>query len=170
MVYQGGHGALWRKTTTKVPGPLVVAEPEGWPGPRRKASQHSTFFGKIAIFAECCDGFYCLVARSKCRRPNSSNAAGTAVTTMPAPTSVCCTPNVAARHGAIASGATPANMLPKPMTEFTRPSCSRGAVVCTIVLWSGLRHPRQRPGQSGRQGLRPRTVSPHRANFPGLRT
>ena len=24
------------------------------------------------------------------------------------------------------------------MTEFTRPSCSSGAVVCTIVLWSRL--------------------------------
>ena len=56
MVYQGGHGALWRKTTTKVPGPLVVAEPEGWPGPRRKASQHSTLFAKTEIFIECCDG------------------------------------------------------------------------------------------------------------------
>ena len=40
--------------------PLVVAGPEGWPGPGRKASQHSTFFGKIAIFAECCDGFTAL--------------------------------------------------------------------------------------------------------------
>ena len=27
MVYQGAHGALWRKTTTKAPGPSVVAEP-----------------------------------------------------------------------------------------------------------------------------------------------
>ena len=25
---------------------------------RAKPSQHSTFFGKIAIFIECCDGFY----------------------------------------------------------------------------------------------------------------
>jgi len=28
-------------------------------GPQRNPSQHSTFFGKIAIFIECCDGFYC---------------------------------------------------------------------------------------------------------------
>jgi len=47
------------KTTTKVPGPFVVTGPEGWPGPERKPSQHSTLFVKIAIFAECCDGFYC---------------------------------------------------------------------------------------------------------------
>ncbi len=59
MVYQGAYGALGRKTTTKAPGPFVVAGPEGWPDPGRKASQHSTFFAKIAIFIECCDGFYC---------------------------------------------------------------------------------------------------------------
>ncbi|MFQ7046209.1 MAG: hypothetical protein ACLUE3_05435 [Collinsella sp.] len=39
--------------------PLVVAEPEGWPDPGREPSQHSTLFDKIAIFIECCDGFYC---------------------------------------------------------------------------------------------------------------
>lgn len=116
-----------------------------WPDPQRKPSQHSTLFGKIAIFNECCDGFYCLAEQSKCRRPNSSNAAGTAVTTMPAPTSVRCTPNVAASHGATARGATPANILPKPMTEFTRPSYSSGAVVCTMVLWSGLTTPQAMP-------------------------
>ena len=125
--------------------PQRCLAPLWWPGPRRKPSQHSTFFGKIAIFIECCDGFYCFAARSKCQRPNSSNVAGIAVTTMPAPTSVCCTPNVAASHGAIASGATPANILPKPMTELTRPSCSSGAVVCTIVLWSGLTMPQAMP-------------------------
>ncbi len=53
------HTSTKAKTTTKVPGPFVVAEPAGWPDPQRKASQHSTFFGKIAIFIECCDGFYC---------------------------------------------------------------------------------------------------------------
>ena len=57
MVYQGT--GRWGPIATKVPVPSVVAEPEGWPGPERKPSQHSTFFGKIAIFAECCDGFYC---------------------------------------------------------------------------------------------------------------
>ena len=56
MVYQGA--GRWDPITTKVPAP-VVAEPEGWPDPGRKASQHSMFFGKIAIFIECCDGFYC---------------------------------------------------------------------------------------------------------------
>ncbi len=57
MVYQGA--GRWGPIATKVPAPLVVAGPEGCPGPERKASQHSTLFGKIAIFAECCDGFYC---------------------------------------------------------------------------------------------------------------
>ena len=57
MVYQGA--GRWDPATTKVPGPFVVAGPAGWPGPGRKPSQHSTFFGKIAIFNECCDGFYC---------------------------------------------------------------------------------------------------------------
>ena len=57
MVYQGT--GRWDPITTKASGPLVVAEPEGWPGPERNPSQHSTFFVKIAIFVECCDGFYC---------------------------------------------------------------------------------------------------------------
>ncbi len=56
MVYQGA--GRWGPIDTKVPAP-VVAEPEGRPDPGRKPSQHSTFFGKIAIFDECCDGFYC---------------------------------------------------------------------------------------------------------------
>ncbi len=57
MVYQGT--GRWGPIATKEPGPFVVAEPEGWPDPGREPSQHSTFFGKIAIFIECCDGFYC---------------------------------------------------------------------------------------------------------------
>ena len=57
MVYQGT--GRWGPITTKASGPFVVAGPEGCPGPERKPSQHSTFFGKIAIFIECCDGFYC---------------------------------------------------------------------------------------------------------------
>ena len=58
MVYQGT--GRWDPITTKVPAPFVVAGPEGWPGPGRKPSQHSTFFAKIAIFIECCDGFLLL--------------------------------------------------------------------------------------------------------------
>ena len=51
---------LKAKTTTKVPGHFVVAGLAGWPGPGRKPSQHSTLFGKIAIFAGYCDGFTAL--------------------------------------------------------------------------------------------------------------
>ena len=50
MVYQGAGAACQSKTTTKVPGPFVVAGPAGWHDPGRKPSQHSTLFGKIAVF------------------------------------------------------------------------------------------------------------------------
>ena len=176
MVYQAQARPVKAKTTTKVPGPFVVAGLAGWPDPQdgltRGANHHNIrrFSAKSRFLSNVVMVSYRFTARSRCRRPNSSNAAGTAVTTMPAPTSVRCTPNVAASHGAIASGATPANILPKPMTEFTRPSCSSGAVVCTMVLWSGLTMPQAMPRRPGRQGPHPRTVSPHRADFPGPRT
>ena len=68
MVYQGAHGALWCKNHRKGAWPLCGGRTRkmAWPG--RKPSQHSTFFGKIAIFIECCDGFYCK-AKSPTKEP-----------------------------------------------------------------------------------------------------
>jgi len=65
VVENGGHGIPRRARGALVQNhhkgtwPLCggLARRMTWPG--RKPSQHSTFFGKIAIFAECCDGFYC---------------------------------------------------------------------------------------------------------------
>ncbi|MEF2756251.1 MAG: hypothetical protein U0N19_01720 [Collinsella sp.] len=56
----GVHGIPRRRRgPSKQKPPQRSLAPLWWPNPGRKPSQHSMFFGKIAIFIECCDGFYC---------------------------------------------------------------------------------------------------------------
>ena len=60
VVGNGVHGIPRRRRgPSKQKPPQRCLAPLWWLDPGRKASQHSTLFGKIAIFIECCDGFYC---------------------------------------------------------------------------------------------------------------
>lgn len=84
----GVHGIpRHRRGLSKQKPPQRCLPPLWWPDPGRKPSQHSTFFGKNAVFIECCDGFTAL-------RHDQNAGVQTAATPQGPPSRPCLPPRV----------------------------------------------------------------------------